>query len=400
MGPNTASVKAGCIAASSLLCWASVQSVANAQPEGSATQESNPAKEGFWSRFEDPLDGKFDVTAGGEGGGTAGFVPIAIPGNDTTFGPSLLVAMAYFHAGDESTPAPPGTPPTMTFGGVGATQNDSWGAAGGHFAVRNAGRFRYLALVGAASANLSYYGLGSGGRTREDPLDFNIEGSLLIQQAAFRLGNSNFFLGGRFQYLTSDTAFDVSPNEAIALGATDDAGLAAFIDYDTRDNTFTPNRGTSATIAASYFSDKLGGDFSYNKVDVKGLQYWQLLDERLTLGLRTEYHYAADGAPFYSLPWVSLRGIPVLRYLGNHSFTTEIEPRYRLNDRWSLLGFAGVGRAATDFEDLPDAERAFNYGAGFRYLLARKLGLGAGFDLARGPEDTTIYLTFGNAWGL
>ena len=43
--------------------------------------------------------------------------------------------------------------------------------------------------------------------------------------------------------------------------------------------------------------------------------------------------------------------------------------------------------------------RLYNYGVGFRYLLARRLGLAAGFDLARGPEETTIYLTFGNAWG-
>jgi hypothetical protein len=31
-------------------------------------------------------------------------------------------------------------------------------------------------------------------------------------------------------------------------------------------------------------------------------------------------------------------------------------------------------------------------------LLARKLGLGAGIDLARGPEDSVVYLTVGSAW--
>jgi hypothetical protein len=347
------------------------------------------------------LDGRLDLTAGGEeGSGTTGFVPLAIPGNDTTLGPSLLAAMVYFHGGDESNPAPPGTPPTMTFGGVGVTENESWGIAGGHYAVRNGGRFRYLGLVGAASVNLGYYGLGSPNGSRDDPLDFNLEGSLLVQQAAFQLGDSNFFAGGRFTFLAADTTFEVSPEEAIPLGTTDDAALTAFIDFDTRDNTFTPSRGTSVSVAVSYASDALGGDFDYGKLDVNGLQYWQLFDERLTLGLRAEYHYAADGAPFYALPWVSLRGVPILRYLGNHSFTMEIEPRYKIDDRWSVLAFAGAGGAATDFEDLLEAERAYNYGAGFRYLLARKLGLAAGFDIARGPEDTTLYLTFGNAWGL
>jgi hypothetical protein len=37
-------------------------------------------------------------------------------------------------------------------------------------------------------------------------------------------------------------------------------------------------------------------------------------------------------------------------------------------------------------------------GVGVRYLLARKLGLHVGLDLARGPEDTVVYLQVGSAW--
>ena len=45
-----------------------------------------------------------------------------------------------------------------------------------------------------------------------------------------------------------------------------------------------------------------------------------------------------------------------------------------------------------------DAEQAYNSGAGFRYLIARKLGLGVGIDIAVGPEDTVPYLIIGSAW--
>ena len=97
---------------------------------------------------------------------------------------------------------------------------------------------------------------------------------------------------------------------------------------------------------------------------------------------------------------MSLRGIPILRYLGNHVFTAEIEPRWKIDERWSVVGFAGVGGAAKDLDGLDEADRAYNIGAGFRYLLSRQLGLAGGIDVARGPEDTAIYLTFGNAWGM
>ena len=37
-------------------------------------------------------------------------------------------------------------------------------------------------------------------------------------------------------------------------------------------------------------------------------------------------------------------------------------------------------------------------GVGFRYLLARRLGMAAGIDVAWGPEKAAWYLSFGNSW--
>jgi hypothetical protein len=38
-------------------------------------------------------------------------------------------------------------------------------------------------------------------------------------------------------------------------------------------------------------------------------------------------------------------------------------------------------------------------GVGFRYRIARQLGLDVGIDVARGPEDAIYYIQFGHAWG-
>ena len=116
------------------------------------------------------------------------------------------------------------------------------------------------------------------------------------------------------------------------------------------------------------------------------------------LGFRADYDVAGDEAPFYALPFVRLRGVPAFRYLGNYVATLEVEPRYKIDERWSVLVFLGAGRAAKDFSNLRDADKVYGYGTGFRYLIARKLGLGTGIDIARGPEDTVVYLTVGSAW--
>ena len=380
---------------------ADAAAAATGASDGPTTEQ--PANDGFLSRFKDPYDGRLDVTAHSTGG-ASGFVPLIVPQNDPTLGAGLLAGIVYFHprepSPEEANAAPGNNPPTMTGGGAGYSDNESWGVAGFHSAVWNGGRTRYLGVLGTASVNLEYYGSEAVGDLSDNPLRFNFEGDLLVQQTQFRLGNSRLFAGLRYQLLSADVTFDVVPDHPLPLGTTTDAGLSALLDYDTRDNTFTPNEGMNFGLALSYFDESLGGDFKYAKLAAKHFQYWQLRDEHLVFGLRLEYGFADDEAPFYSLPWVSLRGIPILRYLGNHVITAEVEPRWKIDERWSVVGFGGVGRAASELDGIDDAEAAYNYGGGFRYVLSRKLGLAGGVDVARGPEDTVIYLTFGNAWGM
>lgn len=63
-----------------------------------------------------------------------------------------------------------------------------------------------------------------------------------------------------------------------------------------------------------------------------------------------------------------------------------------------MVGFGGAARAYGDRVDFSDAENVVAGGVGFRYLTARKLGLYTGLDLARGPEDTVLYIQIGSAW--
>jgi len=60
--------------------------------------------------------------------------------------------------------------------------------------------------------------------------------------------------------------------------------------------------------------------------------------------------------------------------------------------------FGGAGKAYGRRQDWDEAKTVGAGGVGFRYLLARKLGLYAGLDVARGPEEGAIYLTAGSAW--
>jgi hypothetical protein len=93
-----------------------------------------------------------------------------------------------------------------------------------------------------------------------------------------------------------------------------------------------------------------------------------------------------------------MRGVPAMRYLGNYMGSAEVEPRILLNDRWSLVVFGGVGKVGLTPERWRESDEIWAAGGGFRYVIARKLGVLAGIDIAFSEDTTAFYIVFGTAW--
>ena len=169
------------------------------------------------------------------------------------------------------------------------------------------------------------------------------------------------------------------------------------VDYDSRDNLFTPGAGSYVEIDVGVARPGLGSASSFDSVLARGYHY-RPVGRQSVLGLRADGKFSNGDVPFYVRPFVSLRGVPALRYQGQHAVVTEAEWRHDLTGRWSVLGFAGAGKAYGGRVAWSEAETVVAGGAGVRYLLARQLGLYAGLDVARGPEETVVYWQVGSAW--
>jgi hypothetical protein len=102
--------------------------------------------------------------------------------------------------------------------------------------------------------------------------------------------------------------------------------------------------------------------------------------------------------PFYQLPYIDLRGIPAARYQDENTAIVEAELRWNVTARWAVIGFIGAGRAWGERDDFDDATTEVAKGGGFRYLIARRLGLYVGLDYGWGPDDDAFYLQVGNGW--
>ncbi|MCG6968162.1 MAG: glyceraldehyde-3-phosphate dehydrogenase [Gammaproteobacteria bacterium] len=359
---------------------------------------------GFMDRFVDPEDGMFDTS---EWLLThRGFLPVPMIITEPAVDNGLGLGLAFFHEakktkpseGEHSTGA---LPPSISAVFGAATGNDSWFAGGGHWGSWKNDSIRYLGGAGLTSVNLKFYGGGDSPNLSKG-LKYNLDGWFLIQRASFRISNTPYFLGGEVTYFDSSNTFDIPPNiTGIESWEFDikNLGLGFVLEYDGRDNIFTPTQGLKIDYKNKLYVGEgaLSRSYEYFMSEFSSLKYWKLSKD-LNLGWRVEGDFSSGEVPFYALPFIYMRGIPMMRYQGNHVALTELEGRWNFTPRWSMLGFTGVGRTANSLSSFGSSTNRSTIGTGFRYLTARQLGMHAGMDIAKGPEEWVFYITIGSAW--
>ena len=359
---------------------------------------TGPACAGTWSeRFIDRQDGAFD--ASDHLLEHRGALPVPIIVTEPAVGAGGGVGLLYFResisGAREKSLARGERMSVPDIGGVAAfkTSNGSQGVAGGYFGTLHGDRFRYLGALAKVDLNLDYYGL------RGTPRRFALDAPLIVAQGLARLGESDWFAGARYLHLDASARFERDTPAEIALPELESRiGRASLVvDYDSRDNIFTPSRGSYLEVDLGVARPGLGGSSSFESLFARGFTYLPF-GKAVVLGLRGDGKFTRGQVPFYAQPFVMLRGVPAMRYQGRNALVAEGELRYNLDPRWAFVGFAGTGKAYGDAVPFADAETVGAGGVGMRYLIARKLGLYAGIDIARGPEDTVVYVQVGSAW--
>jgi hypothetical protein len=357
----------------------------------------------FFDDLIDPEDGWFD-------GGKFlleypyGILPVPIIITEPAVGTGLGLAAVHFHDAPKNSPADgldsKGRlmPRSISAVALGATNNDTKFIGGGHFGHYKLDTIRYEGIAGYADVYLDFY--GSIDDPNDDGFSFNSEAYIINQVLAFRLGNSDWFAGGAYRLITTDSKFDLGdgdPGIDPEVLDSNNAAIAAVIRFDTLNNQYTPKSGIVSDLQLSRFDEAVGGDFNYN-------QYTWLNQGHLSLGkhwvvgLRVDMDMADGDVPFYAVPYIELKGVPALRYQGKKIVTTEARLNWEFHPRWQIGAFVGAGRAANDVDDLSKASSRVSRGLGFRYLGVKKLGMNMGLDYAKGPEEEVIYISFGTRW--
>jgi hypothetical protein len=378
------------IAVAIALCGSAVA----AQTPTTATMDA-PSKP---SKLRSPDDGWFDV--GSFLDEKYGFLPVAIPITEPAVGYGAAVGVMFISEPlGQARQAGFGRPDITLVGALG-TENGTWGVMLAD--VRHWFNDRLQTQVGLThlSANLDFHGIGNDRLLDDHPLRYNLEPTGGVVRVKYRLGDTPLWAGIGYAFASTRITFDKpegTPGRPDFERTSNEASLTPSITYDSRDNLFTPTRGTFAEAVVGIFSPALGGDDELQRVQLTAIHYLPLLPT-LFLGLRGDASATFGDAPFYLRPFISLRGAPIMRYQGEEVVQGEAEMRWQFWKRFSLVGFAGVGAAWNDFERVHNQRVVPTGGVGFRYELARKYGIHAGLDFAVAPDNTAVYLQVGSAW--
>ena len=344
--------------------------------------------------FKDTLDNAFDVSY--YLNNLHGLLPVVMPITEPAVGFGAAGSLLYFIP-KENTEGK-FIMPDIVAGAGGYTANGTWFAGGGYMGFWREDRVRYRGALGYGDVKLKYYGT-EGSPLQNDPANFNIQSYMFLQQAITRIGNTHFFLGGKYKLAHTnvvayeDSKYIVDPLDIELVSS----GIGVIAEYEKLDNILSPSKGMLLHLMYDQNLELIGSDRNYGRVTFFSHMFFPVND-KWTPAIRVESQLATGSPPFYAMPFISLRGVPALRYQGDFTVLIETEQQYNFTPRWSVVGFAGIGAAYSDLEDMSTNQTAWNAGGGFRYLMARLLGLRMGLDVARGPEDWAVYVVFGYAW--
>ena len=350
--------------------------------------------------FKDSLDNKIDL--GDWVISSKGFIPI----------PYIITEPALGGIGGALVPVfiKPNTPyldtingklvktrakPNVYALGGGYTANGTWLVGGGAAGTIKKWRANYRLVSGYANINMDFYRTLQNGE--EKSFEFNIKTIPIYGQFTKQIGLSSWSAG--LNYLFLNTKLGNTNPEFNTPKEVDSniSKLGLLLEYDKRDNFFTPDKGLRWNMTIACSDEILGSDYGFTSV--VSAAYWYVpVSKRIISGYRAEYQQVFGSPPFYMKPFILMRGIPMMRYQGDIIALAETEWRWDFNNRQSLVAFGGTGKAIQDGDTFQESSWRASGGVGWRYLLARKLKLRAGIDIARGPEEWAYYIVFGTNW--
>jgi outer membrane protein assembly factor BamA len=182
------------------------------------------------------------------------------------------------------------------------------------------------------------------------------------------------------------------------------SGVGASFSWDTRNNTFWPNKGHLFSVQATHYTSLLFSHHRYTNI-IADARWFKQITRKQIFALQG-YGFLNTGAdvPIRSIASLGgadrMRGFFSGRYRDDHLLSLQTEYRIHLYKRFSAVGFAGMGDVAGRFSTLSLQRLKYSYGGGLRFAVNKNEKLHIRFDygFGSGKGNNGFYLQFGEAF--
>jgi len=270
------------------------------------------------------------------------------------------------------------------------------------------------------TANISFYNFpfdfyGIGNNTKKANEELVDEKRTRIVITAQKLISQYFYAGlnvGGFKYYY----YSGTPNQNLGFknnsNIQDESGgsnltAGPVLTFDNRNNNTYTTKGFMLNanlngIQGIYSNSSYTGGF----LNIDYSQFF-LLQKKLVLGLNAKEQSLLGGrSPFYLLPQLGndalMRGYYTGRYRDRNLLAGQAELRYRLSERFGVVGFLGTGEVSNS--SFSASQLKPNYGGGLRYFFDIEKGLSIRADYGFGekpagePREQGFYIALGEAF--
>ncbi len=254
-------------------------------------------------------------------------------------------------------------------------------------------KYHYTAAIGYINFPADFYGIGN--NTRKADADHVGEKRYKFTLTAEKLMAKNLYMG----FVAGALNYDYKPENPAGIFATSplvenrSGGSFAYIGpslvFDNRNNNTYTTRGM---VVNAYFNAMQGlfGNNSYNGgfLNIEYAQFFSLSKAFVLAFNVQEQNLIGGRSPFYLLPQMGsdelMRGYYTGRYRDRNYIAGQSELRYRISERFGVVGFIGTGEVfhtTFNFDALKP-----NYGGGVRYFFDIEKGLSVRFDYGIGQK--------------
>ncbi|MEO8886483.1 MAG: polymerase [Mucilaginibacter sp.] len=272
-------------------------------------------------------------------------------------------------------------------------------------------KYHYSAAIGYINFPADFYGIGN--NTRKADADHVGEKRYKLTLAAEKLMAKNLYVG----FVAGGLNYTYKPENTTGIFSTSNlvedrsGGAFAYIGpsltFDNRNNNTYTTKGISVN---AYFNAMQGifGNNSY-KGGFFNIEYTQFfsLSKTFVLAFDVQEQSLVGGrSPFYLLPQMGsdemMRGYYGGRYRDRNYIAGQTELRYRINERFGLVGFLGTGEVFHTSFDINTLKP--NYGGGVRYFFDIEKGLSVRLDYGMGQKapgeqrQSGFYIGLGQAF--